>query len=115
MRQMSAQMSSPTNLAVETTVQPLAAPVRLTSDLRLEFRRAVLESLEAVTAAGEAVVVVDLSRTVEIDASGLGVLVLLQKRARERGIRTSLRDTPRAVVDMLTMTRLATLFDLTHA
>lgn len=107
-------MPSPTNLAVEILVQPLVAPFRLTSDLRLDFRRAVLESLEAVSAAGGAVVVVDLSRTIEIDASGLGVLVLLQKRARERGIRTTLLNAPRAVADMLTMTRLDTLFDLTH-
>jgi anti-anti-sigma factor len=94
-------MVSPFNVAVEATVQPLVAPFRLTSDLRLDFRRAVLD--------------VDLSRTIEVDASGLGVLVLLQKRARERGIRTRLLNTPRSVVDMLSMTRLDTLFELGHS
>jgi anti-anti-sigma factor len=108
-------MVSPFNVAVEATVQPLVAPFRLTSDLRLDFRRAVLESLEAVAEAGGSVVDVDLSRTIEVDASGLGVLVLLQKRARERGIRTRLLNTPRSVVDMLSMTRLDTLFELGHS
>ncbi len=105
-------MFAQSHVALEATVQPLVAPFRLTSDLRLDFRRSVLESLEAATAAGQSTVSVDLSRTLEIDASGLGVLVLLQKRARERGIRTRLLNTPRAVVDMLAMTRLDTLFDL---
>lgn len=97
---------------LEASVQPLAAPFRLTSDHRLEFRRAVLESLEAAAAGGDASVAIDLARTIEMDASGLGVLVLLQKRARERGMRTRLVNTPRAVQDMLQMTRLDSLFDL---
>ena len=101
-----------THAAVEAPVQPLAAPARLTSDLRLEFRRAVLESLEGAVAVGQTVVAVDLSRTEEMDASGLGVLVLLQKRARERGVRTRLLNPPRAVAAMLAMTRLDTLFEL---
>lgn len=99
-------------LTMETTVQPLVAPYRLTSDHRLEFRRAVLESLELAASTGEPAVSVDLTRTIEMDASGLGVLVLLQKRARERGLRTRLVNTPRAVQDMLQMTRLDSLFEL---
>lgn len=97
--------------AVEATVQPLVAPFRLTSDHRLEFRRAVLESLETAAHDGDPAVAIDLARTIEVDASGLGVLVLLQKRARERGLRTRLVNTPRAVQDMLQMTRLDTLFE----
>ncbi len=102
--------SSP--LALEAPVQPLVAPYRLTSDHRLEFRRAVLESLESAASSGEPAVEVDLARTIEVDASGLGVLVLLQKRARERGLRTKLVNTPRAVHDMLQITRLDSLFEL---
>jgi anti-anti-sigma factor len=106
------ESSSPTVL--EASVQPLVAPARLTSHHRLEFRRAVLESLETASGAGVTTIAVDLARTVEMDASGLGVLVLLQKRARERGMRTRLVNTPRPVLEMLQMTRLDALFDFLH-
>lgn len=105
-------MNSLTPIALEATVQPLVAPFRLTSDHRLEFRRSVLESLEEAVGSGAPCVSVDLTRTIEMDASGLGVLVLLQKRAREKGLRTRLLNTPRHVYDMLQMTRLDSLFDL---
>ena len=89
-------MTRSTLIPSEATVQPLVAPFRLTSDHRLEFRRAVLESLEAAAASGDARLAIDLARTIEIQPSGLGVLGLLQKRARARGERTRLRHQPRA-------------------
>ncbi len=96
--------------SLEAPVEPLVAPARLTSDHRLEFRRAVLEALEESITSGQQSVDIDLSRAVEMDASGLGVLVLLQKRARERGLRTRLLRVPASVIDMLHVTRLDTLF-----
>ncbi|MHB1298288.1 MAG: STAS domain-containing protein [Gemmatimonadaceae bacterium] len=93
-------------------MEPLIAPNRLTAENRLDFRRAVLESLEQAAIAGAAAVEVDLSITTEMDASGLGVLVLLQKRARERGLETRLLNAPRVVRQMLNVTRLEALFDL---
>ena len=103
-------MTSRTN-AVEVLVQPLIAPNRLTSDHRLEFRRAALERLEQAVRAEATRVDVDLSATVEMDASGLGVLVLLQKRARERGLNTRLLNPSRAIHEMLQLTRLDALFE----
>jgi anti-anti-sigma factor len=103
-------MTSPI-AAPEESVQPLVAPTRLTSDHRLEFRRAALELLEESARAGAAIVEVDLGATVEMDASGLGVLVLLQKRARERGLRTRLSHASRAITEMLQLTRLDALFE----
>jgi anti-anti-sigma factor len=100
------------NPAVEVAVQPLVAHSRLTSDQRLEFRRAALEQLELGARSGAGVVEVDLAATVEMDASGLGVLVLLQKRARERGLRTRLLNASRAIREMLQLTRLDSLFEL---
>lgn len=100
------------NPAVEVAVQPLVAPTRLTSDQRLEFRRAALELLELGTRAELSVIEVDLGATIEMDASGLGVLVLLQKRARERGLRTRLLNASRAITEMLQLTRLDTLFEV---
>lgn len=98
--------------AVDIPVEPLIAPNRLTADSRLDFRRSVLESLEQAANAGAGVVEVDLSITTEMDASGLGVLVLLQKRARERGLETRLLNAPRVVRQMLNVTRLEALFDM---
>ena len=48
----------------------------------------------------------------EIDASGLGVLILLQKRARERGLRTRLLNVPGTVERLLDATRLEPLFEV---
>lgn len=97
---------------VEAPVEHLVAPARLTSDHRHEFRRSVLEALEQAAAASAPVVAIDLGGTIEMDASGLGVLVLLQKRARERGIATRLVRVPRLVTQMLTVTRLEALFEV---
>lgn len=98
-------------IAVEAPVEPLVAPARLTAEHRLEFRRTALEALEQATRGGLIAVEVDMSLTSEIDASGLGVLVLLQKRARERGMNARLLNTPRAVRQMLHITRLDALFE----
>lgn len=102
------------SVAVEATVQPLIAPSRLTADHRLEFRRSALEGLEQASRATADAVELDLSLTTDIDASGLGVLVLLQKRARELGLSTRLLNTPRAVRQMLHITRLDVLFEFTR-
>ena len=63
----------------------LQAPERLVSEHRLEFRRDALERLSKAAAEGAKRITIDLRDTREVDASGLGVLVLLQKRARENG------------------------------
>ena len=94
----------------DTDSQALFAPARLTADNRLEFRRIVLEALEVSSRNGEKLVTVDLSLTVDLDAGGLGVLVLLQKRARERGLGTLLLHTPPPIREMLHLTRLDGLF-----
>jgi anti-anti-sigma factor len=100
--------------SVEVLVHPLVAPARLTSDHRLEFRRAVLEALEESIRARMTAVEIDLSMVTEMDASGLGVLVLLQKRAREKGLRTRLLYAPTPVSEMLHVTRLDTLFEISR-
>jgi len=99
-------------LEPSTDLIPMLAPSRLTAEQRLDFRRAVLEALEQSVRTGAKSVDVDLSATVEVDASGLGVLILLQKRARERGLAVRLLHVPRAVTELLESTRLADLFEL---
>lgn len=90
----------------------MLAPSRLTAEQRLDFRRAVLEALEQSVRSGAKSVDIDLGATLEVDASGLGVLILLQKRARERGLAVRLLKVPSAVLDLLESTRLAPLFEI---
>lgn len=93
-------------------LRPMLAPTRLTAEYRLEFRRGVLEALEQAVRNGGGVVEIDLRATIEIDASGLGVLILLQKRARERSIVVRLHSVPNIVEQLLDATRLGPLFDI---
>jgi len=94
---------------------PLVCSARLTMDHRLDFRRDVLNALESASAGGETVVSLDLSAVVEVDASGLGVLILLQKRARERGLRTRLLSVPSFMEKLFDDTRMGPLFDIVRS
>ncbi|MEA3246120.1 MAG: STAS domain-containing protein [Gemmatimonadota bacterium] len=89
----------------------LSAPERLVADTRIDFRRAALEHVERAVLESAPRIYVDLSTTSEVDASGLGVLVLLQKRARERMIATRLLHAGKPVRQMLLLTKLEYLFE----
>ncbi len=90
----------------------LMAPERLISATRGDFRTAALAHLDQLGADATAMVI-DLRHTVELDASGLGMLVLIQKRAKDRGLSTRLRQTPERVRNLLKLTMLDFLFELT--
>jgi anti-anti-sigma factor len=89
----------------------LQAPERLVSEHRLDFRRDALERLSKASAEGARRITIDLGETREVDASGLGVLVLLQKRAREGNLATCLTHTPPTVRHLLHLTQLENLFE----
>jgi anti-anti-sigma factor len=89
----------------------LQAPERLVSEHRLDFRRDALERLSKAVATGAQRLTIDLRDTREVDASGLGVLVLLQKRAREQSLTTCLTHTPPTVRHLLHLTQLEGLFE----
>lgn len=99
-------------LIAENYNEALIAPPRLDGASRLDFRRAALEHLERVVQRNETRVVIDLQHTIDIDASGLGVLVLVQKRARERMIATKLLRAPASVKQMIALTKLEYLFEI---
>ena len=90
----------------------LWAPERIIAATRTEFRGVAIEFLESL-APDSQMLVIDMSRTVELDASGLGILVLIQKRAKDRGLSTRLRQTPERVRNLLKLTMLDFLFELT--
>ena len=90
----------------------LVAPEQIIAATRAEFRATALAHLMAM-GPNETALVIDLGNTTEIDASGLGILVLIQKRAKERGLSTRLRRTPERVRNLLQLTLLEFLFELT--
>lgn len=92
--------------------QVVSAPDRLVTGTRLEFRRAALELVERAAQQSASRIYLDLSATSELDASGLGVLVLVQKRARERMIATRLLHARPVVRQMLLLTKLDSLFEM---
>ena len=89
----------------------LVTASRLVAATRDEFRAAALDLLERATVTRAPAAVVDLGQTMDMDASGLGILVLLHKRAKERGISTRLVHTPEHVRRLLALTKLEYLFE----
>ncbi|MBI2797043.1 MAG: STAS domain-containing protein [Gemmatimonadetes bacterium] len=90
----------------------VSAPVRLIADTRAQFRMDALEHLDRAAKTGAHEYAVDLTVTDEIDASGLGILVLIEKRAREKGMKTVLERPSGEVLHLLDVTRLEYLFGL---
>lgn len=89
----------------------LHAPSRLVAETRVDFRSAALESLDRAGQEGAHLFAIDLSETRDVDASGLGILVFVQKRARERGLTTRLLNAQHDVRSLLANTRLESLFE----
>ena len=90
----------------------LMAPEKIIAATRADFRTAALAHLASLNA-NATTMVIDLSGTAELDASGLGILVLVQKRAKDRGLSTRLRRAPERVRNLLKLTMLDFLFELT--
>jgi anti-anti-sigma regulatory factor len=90
---------------------PVEAPARLIAETRVDFRAAALGSMERAVGSGSTALSIDMSETEEVDASGLGTLVVLQKRARERGLITRLMSTRQPVRSLLAATKLEGLFE----
>ena len=95
------------------TSQPtIRAPRRLVTEARAELREAAFRTLETVAVDGAALLVIDLGDVVEADIGGIGILVLIQKRAQDRGMVTRLVNTPVQVERLLALTQLDFLFEL---
>lgn len=88
----------------------LVAPSRLLVSTRADFRASALRFVEQRTREGAEEIVFDLSNTMEIDASGIGLLVLLQEWAQRGGTPVRLMGVQRPVRDLLVLTRLDGLF-----
>ncbi len=95
-------------IAIDSLTVP--APTRLAGDTRGLFCDKALECLERAGRMGAGALTIDLSCTDELDASGLGLLVMLHKRARERGVTTVLAHAPSHIRMLLAATKLESLF-----
>lgn len=88
----------------------LVAPPRIIAANRDQFRKASLAFLTDAASRGSAVVTLDLHATEDLDASGLGLLVNMQKRADELDMTLQLVRVPKQIRHLLIMTRLEHLF-----
>lgn len=84
------------------------APTSLGIETRASFRRQAQEALERLSAAtdGARELVIDFSGTRSVDSAGLGVLVLIQRRAAEARQTVRLRGASEELRFLLVMTRL---------
>jgi anti-anti-sigma factor len=90
----------------------LEAPERIVADTRVDFRSAAMSCVAQAAAVDASTLIIDLGSTRELDASGLGMLVVLHKRAKEQGVSTRLAHVPDRIRNLLVLTKLDGLFEL---
>jgi anti-anti-sigma factor len=90
----------------------LVAPERLVAETRVDFRCAAMDCVARAADVEATMLVIDLEQTRELDASGLGMLVLLQKRAKEQGVSTRLAHASDRIRNLLMLTKLDGLFEM---
>ncbi|MGE5686077.1 MAG: STAS domain-containing protein [Gemmatimonadota bacterium] len=93
------------------TARELVAPERLGLDTRVEFRKAAVQVLDTLPD-GTGQLIIDLARTRQVDSAGLGVLMLIQRRAAERRQTIVLRNPNDEIRFLLVITKLVDLFRL---
>lgn len=89
----------------------LVAPERIVAETRAAFRKEALSYMDGVLKAGMKEFSLDMSHTTEVDASGLGILVVIQKRAKELGLTMRVARAPQQVRYLLLLTKLEHLFE----
>ncbi len=89
----------------------LPAPSRLTADTRREFRAAVLDHLKRAVNESAMRISVDMGATREVDESGIGALLMVEKRAREQMVATRLLNAGPAVRRVLRLAGVEYLFE----
>ena len=97
-------------MLMSNCIDALVPPTRLVADTRAEFRKIALDYVAQAVVRGESRITVDLSGTTEIDASGLGILLFVNTRAREQGLTTHLVRVPKHVLALLDLTKLTQIF-----
>jgi anti-anti-sigma factor len=106
-----APQSQNEDLLAEPVAPSIIVPDRLVADTRAQFRKDALSYLDRAAAQSVMDFALDMSRTTEMDASGLGILVVVQKKAKELGIRMRITGAPQQVRYLLLLTKLEHLFE----
>jgi anti-anti-sigma factor len=89
----------------------IVAPVQLDLATRLDFRGEALRCVEGMRR-GSGRLVVDLTATRSVDSTGLGVLIMIQRRAAQRRLRVALRGVNDDLRFLLTLTKLEDRFQV---
>ena len=93
---------------------PIALPARLVTATRGEWRDDLAArgdaAIEHAAQLRSAEITLDLRDTVEIDASGLGLLVVVRQRARDHGVAVRVLSVATPIRQLLAATRLDRLF-----
>ena len=89
----------------------VVAPEELGLDSRTALRRDAVERLESMRK-GAGRLVIDMSATRSIDSAGLGVLILIQRRAAEWRVPVFLRGLTEELHFLLALTKLEDLFEI---
>jgi anti-anti-sigma factor len=88
----------------------MMAPDVLGLDSRAAFRQAAVALLESLPDGGR--LAIDLHATHHVDSAGLGVLMLIQRRAAERGQTVVLQHPKDELRFLLNITKLDELFEM---
>ncbi len=88
----------------------LVAPERLDLDHRETFRRAAEALLDALPV-GTGRLVIDLAATADADSTGLGVLIMVRRRAQVRRQAVRLRAVGERLRSLLELTKMDSLFE----
>ena len=98
-------------LLAEPVAPSIVAPDRLVADTRAQFRKDALSYLDRAAMQSVQEFALDMSHTTEMDACGLGILVVVQKKAKELGIRMRIVGAAQQVRYLLLLTKLEHLFE----
>jgi anti-anti-sigma factor len=99
--------------ATQSSTRSIQAPGELGVDTRVSFREAAMQELASLSDGGT--LQVDLAGTRRVDSAGLSALMLIQRRAAERGQRVLLQHASEEFRYLLTLTELSDLFELDGA
>ncbi len=89
----------------------MVAPEELGLDSRMVFRREALEALEVMSSGAHALEI-DFSSTRSMDSSGLGALIVVQRKAAEYQVSVRLRGLSQELRFLLALTKLEDLFEI---
>lgn len=89
----------------------VVAPEELGLESRNEFRREAFSRVDHMRR-GAGRLVIDLSATRSVDSTGLGALIMVQRRAAQRRVHVTLRGVNEELRFLLVLTKLEDLFEV---